>query len=97
MSKNIEEIAKQYVKKINRAFDKKKAAKEIVVEINELVYSKSDKPISSRDKEIIIKKMRDYLSGYRRVGNRRLIQDSDNKNYLELISYIKQQLSQQKD
>ena len=83
----INEIIKKYHDKILMAKDKKTIVAEIVDEINGLVYSETNSPISDEDKKKILAGLQNEL-----LNESLLIHSQDNKEHLELISQAIQML-----
>lgn len=83
----INEIIKKYHDKILMAKDKKTIVAEIIDEINGLVYSETNSPISDEDKKKILAGLQNEL-----LNESLLIHSQDNKEHLELISQAIQML-----
>lgn len=83
----INEIIKKYHDKILMAKDKKTIVAEIIDEINGLVYSETNSPISDEDKKKILAGLQNEL-----LNESILIHSQDNKEHLELISQAIQML-----
>ena len=83
----INEIIKKYHDKILMAKDKKTIVAEIIDEINGLVYSETNSPISDEDKKKILAGLQNELR-----NESLLIHSQDNKEHLELISQAIQML-----
>lgn len=89
----LNELAEKYAEMLLKSTNKKIVADEIVTNINQLGYSKSKKQLTYADKEELIKKLYYYLNNpTSNVLHYLSIEKSDNKNFLELISYINNKL-----
>ncbi|MBI4834807.1 MAG: hypothetical protein HY811_08330 [Planctomycetes bacterium] len=81
----LQELAQRYLEKLRTANNITIAAEEIIEEMEKLTYSNSNTPISSEDKKLILNSM---LT----IKDKVVIKEADNKNYLQMINYIRQRL-----
>lgn len=80
----LNEIAQNFANRITSAGTRQEI-EFILDEINRLVYEKTNTPISLDDKEILLQAIYNILQPY-------AIKTFDNKNYLELIRYMMEQI-----
>jgi len=75
---SVEDLAKLYSLRIHKSRDQFTAAGEVADTISTLKYSKTDAPISGKDRQRLIQGIEAYLK------------EADNRNYLELVSHMLQ-------
>lgn len=83
------ELSESYAKKMVAATSKEAAAKEILSEVQGLVYKSTQTPLSQEDKKEIIEKIREKIQ---EAPLRIAIKEADNAAYLELISRMLREL-----
>lgn len=83
-----EELGATYSVRLRHSKDPFLTAQYILSEINKMVYSGTDMPISENDKVQILKQIQFHLMN-QKVGDKvYLMKDSDNSHYISLVQYM---------
>lgn len=96
---NTWKLAEEYVKRIRLALispelQLESEIEEIINDINNLVYTNTGNKISLETKYKIIREMREQLVEPKKTKDGWLYKEADNKQYLELVSYIMKQIEE---
>jgi hypothetical protein len=84
----IEDLAREYAVEIKKASNQSEKAAEVIGRINGLVYENSNNtPISEKDKIEIVLHIHINL-----LNVTSIIKSTDNSSYLQLVSYMMQQI-----
>ncbi len=92
------EIANRLAKDFVTSSDKHSAARLIISEINDLIYTESQKPLDYSDKRLIVQFIGEFISQKRpfqyKDGGRVIISEQkDNTQYLDMVDYILNELN----
>lgn len=77
----LNELVKEYQKRILGSLNKKAETAKIIQEIDKLIYTETNKPITDEDKKKILSGLQNEL-----LNESILVHSQDNKEHLELIN-----------
>lgn len=83
----LNELVKEYQKRILGSLNKKAETAKIIQEINKLTYTETNKPITDDDKRKILSGLQHEL-----LNESILVHSQDNKEHLELINQANKML-----
>lgn len=89
----LEQLKIQYSNEILNSNDKEIATSNIISKINGLIYSNSNKKISSEDKQKLIDGILELLTHKDINGRRLILCEKDNSNYLTMLSAVSSELA----
>ena len=81
LNMTLNELVKEYQKRILGSLNKKAETAKIIQEIDKLIYTETNKPITDEDKRKILSGLQNEL-----LNESILVHSQDNKEHLELIN-----------